>query len=288
MLAVKTDAEGLATLTFEPAREGVLSWNTFSENGTISFRLLRAHMPATPWLQHMEWSSEGRLSYSPEHEDVKVEVDVIKSFQPFDGIEVRAPGVEFNAISFATPVRNVPSMPFMGEARILDVPARSQYVVEGERGWCGPTTLSMINAYHGLDYDVETTARAVFDRAYNGTGNWSFNVAFSGSLGLRAAVVYLRNLEHAQRLIETGIPVAISYSWSKDELPGAPVEHSDGHLVVLCGFTANGDCAVNDPAAPNLRVVYPRSAIERIWQRNNGVAYAIAPVGLDFVPIVNS
>lgn len=288
MLALKIGVEDLATLTFEPAREGVLSWNTFNESGDIAFRLLRAHMPATPWMQHVEWSAEGRLSHSPEHEDVRVEVDVIRSTQPFDGIEVRALGVEFKALAFATPVRTTPSMPFLGEARILDVPARSQYVVEGERGWCSPTTLSMLNAYHGLDYDVPTTARAVFDRAYNGTGNWSFNVAFSGSLGLRAALVYLRNLDHAQRLIEAGIPVAISYSWSDGELPGAPIEHSDGHLVVLCGFTASGDCAINDPAAPNVRVVYPRAAIERIWQRNNGVAYAVAPVGLDFVPIVNS
>jgi hypothetical protein len=245
-------------------------------------------MPATPWLQHMEWSPEGRLSFSPQHEDVNVEVDVIKSTQPFDGIEVRARDVEFKAIAFATPVRPQPSMPYIGEARILDVPPRSQYVIEGERGWCSPTALSMLNAYYGLDYDVPATARAVFDRAYNGTGNWSFNVAFSGSLGLRAAVVYLRNLEHAQRLIEAGIPIAISYSWSGGELPGAPIEHSDGHLVVLCGFTGNGDCAVNDPASLNLRVVYPRAAIEHIWQRNNGVAYVVAPVGLDFVPIVNS
>ena len=146
----------------------------------------------------------------------------------------------------------------------------------------------MLNAYHGIDHDVASTARAVFDRAYNGTGNWSFNVAFSGNLGLRAAVVYLRNLDHAQRLIEEGIPIAISYSWSGGELPGAPLEHSDGHLVVLSGFAANGDCAVNDPAAPHLRVVYPRAALERVWLRNNGIAYAVAPAGLDFVSIVNS
>lgn len=288
MLAFRTDVGELAALTFEAAREGVLSWNTFSESGSLAFRLLRAHVPATPWLTHVEWSAEGRKSFSPAHEDVSVDIDVIRAAQPFDGIEVRAPGVDLNALAFATPVRNEPSMPYIGEARILDVPARSQYVVEGERGWCSATSISMLHAYYGIDYDVPSTARAVFDRAYNGTGNWSFNVAFSGNLGLRAAVVYLRNLDHAQRLIEAGIPVAISYSWSGDELPGAPLEHSDGHLVVLCGFTANGDCAVNDPAAPNLRVVYPRAALERIWLRNKGVAYAVAPAGLDFVSIVNS
>lgn len=288
MLTLKNDVSDLVTLSFEPAWEGVLSWNTFAESGRISFRLLRAGVAATPWLDHVQWSLEGRQSFSPQHEDVRVDTDVIRSTQPFDGIELRAPGVEFRLIGFASPVHNSPSLPYIGDARILDVPARSQFIVEGERGWCSPTSLSMLNAYFGLDYSVEDTARAVFDRAYNGTGNWSFNAAFSGSLGLRAAVVYLRNLDHAQRLIEAGIPVAISYSWKGDELPGAPVEHSDGHLVVLTGFTANGDCAINDPAAPNLRVVYPRASIERIWQRNKGVTYAVAPAGLDFVSIVNS
>lgn len=287
-LAVSYDARESARLTFEPAREGVLSWNTFAERGSIEFRLLRAHAPATDWLPYAEWTSDGRKSFSPTHDDVTVDVDVIHSAQPFDGIEVRAPDVEFNALYFAMPERSQPSLPYAAPARILDVPARSQFVVEGERGWCSPTALSMLNAYQGLDFDVPATARAVFDRAYNGTGNWSFNVAFSGSLGLRAAVVYLRNLDHAARLIDAGIPIAISYSWKGDELPGAPLDHSDGHLAVLCGFTASGDCAMNDPAAPNVRVVYPRGAIEKVWQRNNGVAYAVAPAGRDFISIVNS
>ncbi len=288
MLAVSYAARGSAALIFETTREGVLSWNTFADRGLLEFRLLRAHTPATDWLAHVEWTSEGRKSFSPRHDDVTVDVDVIRSAQPFDGIEVRAAGVEFNALYFAAPDRTEPSLPYAAPARMLDVPARSQYALEGERGWCSPASLSMLNAYHGLDFDVPTTARAVFDRSYNGTGNWSFNVAFSGSLGLRAAVVYLRNLEQAQRLIEAGIPIAISYSWQGDELPDAPLEHSDGHLAVLCGFTANGDCAINDPAAPNVRAIYPRAAIEKIWQRNNGVAYAVAPAGLDFVSIVNS
>lgn len=288
MLAVSPAVSEGTTLTFEPAREGVLSWNTFTERGTLEFRLLRAHSPATPWLQFAEWTSDGRKSFSPKHEDVTVDVDVIRSSQPFDGIDLRAPGVYFNALDFAAPVHNEPSLPYAASARVLDVPARSQYIAPEERGWCSPASLSMLNAYHGLDYDVTATARAVFDRAYNGTGNWSFNVAFSGSLGLRAAVVYLRNLDHAQRFIEAGLPLAISYSWSGEELPGAPLDHSDGHLAVLRGFTDNGDCAMNDPAAPNIRVVYPRSAIERIWQRNKGVAYAVAPAGRDFVSIVNS
>jgi len=277
-----------ARLLFEPARRGVLSWNTFTPAGLIEFRLLRAHSPATVWMEFAQWHPTGSKSFSPDHEGVHVEVDVIRAEQPFDGIELRARDVEFNLVAFSSPMHARPSLPYGRSALILDVPPRSQYAAENERGWCSPTSLSMIHAYHGIDVSIEDTARAVFDRSYNGTGNWTFNVAFSGSLGLRGVVAHLRNLEHAQRLIERNLPIALSYSWRDGELPGAPLPHSDGHLVVLCGFTQDGDCAINDPAAPNVRVVYPRNVIEDLWQRNEGVAYVIAPVGIEYADVLSS
>jgi hypothetical protein len=284
------NARESASLFFEPARSGVISWNTYAPKGRLLFRLLRAHVPATDWYDYAEWHSSGRNSFSAQsdRDGLRVEVDLIRAEQPFDGIELFAEGVDFNLLAFSSPLRARPSMPYARDAMILDVPARSQFVVEGERGWCSPTSLSMVNAYHGIDESVEQTARAVADRAYNGTGNWAFNVAHSGSLGLRAVVAFLQNLDHAQRLIERNLPVVLSYSWSGAELPGAPLEHSDGHLVVLCGFTADGDCAINDPAAPAGRVVYPRSAIEAVWQRNEGLAYVIAPVGIDYADILTA
>jgi len=281
-------ARETARLLLAPSRGGVLSWNTFAPEGRIAFRLLQAHSPATPWLDYAEWHPTGSKSFSPDGDGVHVEVDVLRADRLFDGIEVRARGVDFNLLAFSAPVRTVASLPYARGAHILDVPPRSQYVKEGERGWCSAASLSMVNAYHGIDVSVEKTARAIFDRAYNGTGNWSFNVAFSGSLGLRGLVTHLRNLDHAQRLIERNIPVVLSYSWAEGELPGAPLPHSDGHLVVLCGFTSTGDCAINDPAAANVRVVYPRSAVEGIWQRNNGVAYVIAPIGIEYADILSS
>lgn len=277
-----------ARLFLTPSRGGVLSWNTFTPEGRIEFRLLRAHAPATPWMNYAEWHPTGSKSFSPDGGGVHVEVDVLNSDHVFDGIEVRARGVDFNLVAFSAPGRPSASLPYARGAHILDVPTRSQYVMDGERGWCSAASLSMVNAFHGIDVSVEDTARAIFDRAYNGTGNWSFNVAFSGSLGLRGVVGHFRNLDHAQRLIERNIPLVISYSWLSGELPGAPLDHSDGHLVVLCGFTSSGDCAVNDPAAPHVRVVYPRAAIERIWQRNNGVAYVIAPVGIEYADVLST
>jgi hypothetical protein len=284
------DVRERVRLLFEPARRAVLSWNTYAPEGKLSFRLLRAHEPASKWYDYAEWHPSGRKSFSPasDRDGVSVDVDIIDAEQPFDGVELLSEGVHFNLLACATPVRNAPSLPYARDAFILDVPALSQYTTEGERGWCSPTSLAMVHAFHGLASSVEETARAVADRAYNGTGNWSFNVAYSGSLGLRAAVVFLRNLDHAARLIERNVPVVISYSWRDGELPGAPLEHSDGHLAVLTGFTSNGDCAVNDPAAPAVRAVYPRGALEALWLRNGGLAYAIAPVGIDYLSVVTT
>ena len=277
-----------ARLCFEPARRGVLSWNTHAPSGRLSFRLLRAGRPDGDWLDYAQWQPEGATSLSPEHEGTRVEVDVINTARPFDGIEIYARDVAFELLAFSSPVRARPSLPYARDALILDVPPRSQFVTESERGWCSPAALSMIHAYHGIDQSVAETARSVFDRAYNGTGNWSFNVAYSEKLGLRGVVAHFCNLDHAQRLIERNLPLAISYSWTDGELPGAPLPHSDGHLAVLCGFTSDGDCAINDPAAPNVGVVYPRVAIERIWQRNQGVAYVVAPVGIEYADVLSS
>ncbi|HEY5258148.1 MAG TPA: C39 family peptidase [Candidatus Baltobacteraceae bacterium] len=277
-----------ARLSLEPALSGVLSWNAHAGAGRISVRLLRGDIPDGEWLDLFEWNDAGRRSFSPQRDGVRVQTDVLRSDAPFDGIEALIEGGDFAMVAFATPVAPRVSLPYAREALILDVAPRSQYVVEGERGWCSPTCLAMLHAYHGIDLPTVQTAAAVFDSAYDGTGNWSFNVAYSGNLGLRAAAVYLDGLERAQRLIERGLPIAISYRWEDRELPGAPLDRSDGHLVVLTGFTANGDCAVNDPAHPHLRVVYPRAAVETIWQRSGGVAYVVAPVGIDFDDVLTT
>jgi len=275
-VSIKNDLQAGGKLFCETAREAVLSWNTLAPEGELFVRILRAHQPDSDWLPHAKWSRTGRHSFSAKDHDLIIETDVVRSSQPFDGMEVTAQGVDFALLALATPTYNTPSAGYAKSGIKLDVPLRTQYV-EQERGWCSPAALSMLNAFHGHDIDVAATARSVFDFAYNGTGNWAFNTAFSGTLGLRAVVAYLRNLDHAAHFLARGIPLGLSYSWNGDELPGAPIEHSDGHLVALCGFNDNGDCLINDPAAPGVAVVYPRAAIENIWQRNKGIAYIVAP-----------
>jgi hypothetical protein len=285
-ISLAADCFERATLYCDPAREAVLSWNTRAPGGELYVQILRAHQADGSWLPHAHWSVTGRHSFSAKDGGTIIETDVLQTQQPFDGVRIHAQGVPFDRLALATPEPNPPSTAARQRAIELNVPARSQFVIETERGWCSPASLSMVHAFFGHDLDVATTARAVFDSAYNGTGNWSFNVAFSGSLGLQAFVAYLRNLDHARRFIEHGVPVVLSYSWRGQELPGAPLEHSDGHLAVLRGFDAKGNCLINDPAHDAVRVTYPRDAIEHIWLRNKGVAYLVAPPQLDLAPML--
>ena len=289
LYAEKLGVDQRGRLRFAAVRSGVLSWNTHAEEGRIAFRLLRAGTPDGDWLDHSSWQPGGSTSLNATHAGTRVDVDVITAQLPFDGLEVAAPGVRFESIAFSAPLGARGDAPFAGGAFILDVPRISQYAADrDERGWCSPASLAMIHAYHGIIAPLEEVAREVFDRAYNGTGNWAFNVAYSGRLGLRGVVAHFAGLEHARLLIERNLPLAISYSWSEGELAGAPLPHSDGHLAVLCGFTANGDCVLNDPAHPAIRVVYPRAQLERLWLRNNGVTYVVAPIGIEYADVLKS
>jgi hypothetical protein len=283
--AQQLDADQTATLALEPARQGVISWNTAASSGTIEFRILRAGAAASGWIPYVQWRADGAKSFSLDRDGVHVDVDVVAADRPFDGVEVRAEGVRFALVAFSSPVHLRASAPRPGRPIAVDVPQRSQYAGE-ERGWCSPASLTMVHAFYGLPGSVEETARAVFDRAYNGTGNWALNVAYSGARGLRGVVAYLPNFDAARRLLERGIPPVISYSWSEGELPNAPLLHSDGHLAVLCGFDDAGDCIVNDPAAPDVRVTYPYGALEPLWQRAGGVAYVVAPKTVEYADLL--
>lgn len=163
----------------------------------------------------------------------------------------------------------------------LPVPPRSQMRYPQGHGWCSPTATSMLLAYWGYHVPVPEAAAATFDHTYGGTGNWPFNTAWAATFGLCAYVTRLRSLAELEAWIVAGVPVIISIAVRDGELPGAPYRHSDGHLLVVRGFTTTGDVIANDPAFPDdaaVRVVYPRAALERAWLgHSRGTCYLIYP-----------
>jgi hypothetical protein len=178
----------------------------------------------------------------------------------------------------------------------LDVPRFSQMVHKGEyprwdgggEAWCSPTSVAMVLGFwHRLPKPkqyawvndayaapwVDHGARYSYDYRYKGAGNWPFNTAYAGTLGVDAYVTRLRSLRAAERLIRRGIPLVASIAFGAGELDGAPLTSSPGHLLVIRGFTRHGRVIVNDPAADHargVRRVYKRGQFENAWLPTTG------------------
>jgi hypothetical protein len=199
-----------------------------------------------------------------------------------------------------------------GTAIDLGVPQYSQEIHHqefeqfdgGGEAWCSPTSTSMVvaywdqmfpgNGYAPSDEEmswvpyaepwVDYTARYVFDYHYNGAGNWPFNTAYAAGRGLEADVTMLHNLREAEPFIQHGIPLVASVAWNSNQLDGADIKSTNGHLLVIEGFTGDGSqVIVNDPATPPGGVVkhyYDREQFERAWlPPSGGIVYVIRPVG---------
>ncbi|WBB70249.1 peptidase C39 family protein [Micromonospora sp. WMMD812] len=198
-----------------------------------------------------------------------------------------------------------------GAARgvVLAVPRYSQRVHGayprwggGGDSWCSPTCTSMVLAYWGAAPPpdryawvdppgprpvVVHAARHCFDHAYAGAGNWPFNTAYAGLHGVEAFVTRLRSLTEAEAFIAAGIPLVVSAAFTAGEVPGLDYD-TQGHLIVLVGFTPEGDPVLNDPYAPDdeaVRKTVRRDRFEAVWQRGSGgMAYVIRPPGVPLPP----
>jgi hypothetical protein len=180
----------------------------------------------------------------------------------------------------------------------LSVPRHSQMLPAyrslgfggGGEAWCSPTTTSMIMAYWAgvlhlpqLDIPVPQVAQGSYDYTYRGAGNWPFNTGFAASYGLTAYVDRFGSFDQVEPWIRAGVPIAISIAFRPGELPQAPIPSSPGHLLVVRGFTPNGNVVVNDPVAASddqVRMVYDRAQLEHAWQHGSGgTVYVIYPPG---------
>ena len=190
------------------------------------------------------------------------------------------------------------------EGITLDVPQYSQEVHRGEypdfdgggEAWCSPTATEMVVEYWGdkpaasdlsgipyPDPSVDYAAMHTFDWHYSGAGNWPFNVGYAGSFGLDGEVVQLRSLTEAEQFIKQGIPLVVSVSFNKNQLDNAGYG-TNGHLMVIRGFTQSGDVIVNDPASrliasdAAVENVFDRQQFADVWlpsSRSGGIAYVI-------------
>lgn len=146
---------------------------------------------------------------------------------------------------------------------------------------CSPTSLAMVLKFWGHKKDLEEVALAAQDRGSLLFGNWPANVAYAGSLGLEGRVARLESLADAESEIAAGRPVIVSVTFAEGELPNAPIKKTRGHVMVIGGFTAEGDVIAYDPAGKGkdqVRRVYPRAAFHKVWRvHKRGLAYLLGP-----------
>lgn len=188
----------------------------------------------------------------------------------------------------------------------------------GGAAWCSPTSVAMLLDYyhtgpsqqdirdlpadpvfdtnHRVDGQVDYAAYHIFDNGYQledghfdkNTGNWPYNVAYASKFGLDGSVRQYNSLRDVEGWIKKGVPVVVTLKWNNtdadttNDLTGSSIPSTAGHLMVVRGFTANGDVIANDPATPSgdrdVRHVYNRAQFEHIWLKaKQGTVYIVKP-----------
>ncbi len=266
---------------FGPTRGAIVSWNARALVGALELRANAHDGRTSAWMPYVAYAQDRRASLDGGDTFVRIETDIVCADVDIVSLGVRSQG-EVDAIYVSTPDYGAPSSIVALPALELAVPRLSQYyaVHPNDLGWCAPASLAMLLGYRGYPVDVPIVAREVYDANYGGAGNWTFNIAFAGLLGFRAAVIHLRDLAHAHAFLADDLPLALSIAWGRGDLPGAPLPTSAGHIVVLRGITPDGDPLVNDPASPGVSITYPREAFERAWLGHGGIALAVVPAPL--------
>lgn len=290
--------------------QAIPSWQADAPAGTSIVVRLRAELDGrwTRWYTLAEWSSDETLRHSvPGQSDADAEVatDTLLLRQPAQAVQWRAvlrrtgeasPVLRGVAVALDPESAEAAQPAPMSTIEPLPVPERSQMIYPGGGPvWCSPTSLTMLLAYWfdrtrmpqlarfaDMQAVPDIVAPAVYDSEYDGTGNWPFNTAYAATLGLEGYVVRLRDLGDLAHWLAAGVPVVASIAWQDGELEGAPVGHSNGHLVVVVGIAPNGDVIVNDPAADprrgeSVRRSYPRAQFCKAWQHSGRAVYLVFP-----------
>lgn len=175
---------------------------------------------------------------------------------------------------------------------------RSQVVENADIAWriCGPTSTGMALTAHGIRLPSAEVARAAWDNLNGIYGNWPFLAAAGSDLMRRnsselpslpgkakvcqAYVQWLPDWKAVENEILNGNPCVISIDFGKDELKGGPLTETDGHLILVRGFTKEGNVICNDPASRTEaggRVVYDRR--ELLNARHGGPIIVFHPYG---------
>jgi hypothetical protein len=289
-----------------PWNELIVSWNADAPAGTFlkteACAILTNH--TTKFYTLGNWSLDNKVFPrtslgGQKNADGSVDTDTLILTQRAEAIQIRVtlggtngalPVLKFLGISFSNTKISVTTHPSNHAAwgKMVTTPEHSQHGYPNEKGWCSPTSLSMVLSRWAeilnrpeMNLTVPEVASAVYDNNFAGTGNWPFNTAFAGSFsGMKSYVTRFDDLSEVEDWIAAGIPVILSARWDWLK-PGRPFDN-DGHLIVCIGFTEEGDVVVNDPATrlekgESVRHIYKRADVIHSWTKSHNTVYLVYP-----------
>ncbi|MBI2944529.1 MAG: C39 family peptidase [Candidatus Wallbacteria bacterium] len=130
--------------------------------------------------------------------------------------------------------------------------------------YCGPTSVRMVLAQFGIEAGADEVALGKFGPGtpmyHKGEGSTHEGMATAlKHYGLNANLEYSKNLSDLRAAVERGHPVIVNVEGNYGPF------YTNGHIMVVVGFSANGDPIVNDPAGGVQRTI-PKRRFLNCWQ----------------------
>jgi len=140
---------------------------------------------------------------------------------------------------------------------------------------CSPTSLAMLLPGVSRDEVLAWTR----DRATGLHGSWALAVRAAALNDGVAAVELHSDWSNVLTVLRAGLPFAASIRFAAGELHGAPLDSTNGHLVVVHGVDG-ASVLVHDPAADadgSVARRYDLAQFTTAWLAMRGASYIIAP-----------
>ena len=142
---------------------------------------------------------------------------------------------------------------------------------------CSPTALAMAMSRFANAPGWPETVAACYDEATKAYGVWPLAIQWASRHGVLGAVEVFSDWLAPLACLEAGVPLVCSIRFSKDQLKGAPLAQTGGHLVLLYGIEGD-QVLVKDPAADSASQVdrrYNAESFTRAWLAHRGAAYVL-------------
>jgi len=271
-----------------PFDEGLPSWNGTAPGDSGGFRVL-VRFPYlsgwSPWLDAGFWKANLWPGKKTTFAGGEIDIDIARlnyyasAWQFAVEFKRSTEAVTSPSIAllswFASDSRTTTGLDYAAilrdkpEAIFVQTSFLAQYRIDPEIGGsiCSPTTVAMILLSFNIAVDPLQFARDTRDPYYGLFGVWPRVVQNASEYGVRGTVTRYRSWGEAREVLARGGRIGMSI--------GAPLY--SGHLVMLAGFTANGDPIVHDPARTNTGYgyIYNKNDLSHAWFDKGGVAYTI-------------